>query len=172
MDLLASHLARMRPQLLRRARRGLRNAYWAEEAVSETLLAALQRRPDFGDERRLRGWVFGILRHKVADQLRQHLGESGALLHLDLDTAEALQLDDPGPHADPVRCAGARQFITALHGELRRLPAAQAEAFVQRECLGHDAARICDELAISSGNLWVMLHRARHRLRQRLAAHA
>jgi DNA-directed RNA polymerase specialized sigma24 family protein len=35
-----------------------------------------------------------------------------------------------------------------------------------REWLGLDTDEICKELAISSTNLWVLLHRARLRLRE------
>ena len=70
-----TELTEMRPALLRTARRRLRNPDWAEDAVSETVLAALQKRPDFSAPARMRAWLFGILRHKVVDQLRQHLGD-------------------------------------------------------------------------------------------------
>ena len=63
------------------------------------------------------------------------------------------------------------QFIEALHRQLERMPRAHADAFVMRECMGNETAQICDELAISAGNLFVMLHRARSPLRQTLAEH-
>lgn len=172
MDTLHAHLARLRPELLRAARNRLRNASWAEDEVSETMLAALQHPPPACDERRLRSWLHGVLRHKLVDQLRLQLGQDGGALVHDMIDFESEGLGDPSPQADPALRAGERQFIRALHAELQRLPRAQAEAFWMRECLGRTAHEICEELAVSSNNLWVMLHRARHRLRQRLAAHA
>jgi RNA polymerase sigma factor (sigma-70 family) len=165
-------LSEIRPALLRSAGNRLRNPHWAEDAVSETLLAALQRRPDFHtDPGRVRAWLFGILRHKVADQLRLHLGDAGAPAPYALDEDLPDEIGDPCPHADPMHRVAEAQFIRALHGQLERLPQAHARAFVLRDCLGIDTADICEELAVTAGNLWVMLHRTRHRLRQSLWAH-
>ncbi len=171
MDPFCQQLTQMRPALLSTARGRLRNPDWAEDAVSETLLAALQRRPDFVAPGRIRAWLFGILRHKVVDQLRQHLGDEGVLVQSDRTDGDPHDIGDPCPRADPMHRVADRQFITALHGQLQRLPPMHADAFVQRECLGNGAAEICNEWAISTGNLWVVLHRTRHRLRQSLSAH-
>lgn len=171
MDSFNIQLAQMRPALLRTARRRLRNPAWAEDAVSETLLAALQRRPDFNTPARVQAWLFGILRHKVVDQLRQHLGQGELQPTSDNAEGEVSEIGDPGPWADPVQQVAGRQFIAALHKQLEHLPRMHADAFVLRECLGAGAAEICAELAISAGNLWVVLHRTRHRLRHTLSDH-
>lgn len=171
MDSFCTQLTLLRPSLRRTARRRLRNAHWAEDAVSETMLAALQRRPDFIDPGRVKAWVFGILRHKVVDQLRQHLGNDEHLSLSDGGEDEASESCDPHPRADPLRRVADKQFVVALHKQLERLPSKHAAAFVMRECLGTDTGEICDELAVSAGNLAVMLHRTRHRLRQNLSVH-
>ena len=54
-------LAALRPQLLRVARLQLRNDAWAEDAVSETLIAALEGRERFSGQSQLSTWVVGIL---------------------------------------------------------------------------------------------------------------
>ena len=175
MDSLRTHLALARPELLRTARRSLRNPAWAEDAVSETLLAALQKPPGFTDPPRVRSWLHGVLRNKLADQLRQHLGATGGTASLDADGDAADQdidaLHDCSPCSDPVRQLADRQVMGALDAQLARLPEAQAKAFVMRECRGIDTDDICQAMALSPGNLSVMLHRARNRLRQGLAAH-
>jgi RNA polymerase sigma-70 factor, ECF subfamily len=73
--------------------------------------------------------------------------------------------------SDPVQHTADSHFIAALGQLLAKLPEAHARAFVQRECWGHETAHVCGELGISAGNLWVMLHRARGRLREGLRAH-
>jgi len=172
MDTFHAQLTQMRPLLMRTARTRLRNPSWAEDAVSETLLAALQKRPDFTEPTRVQAWLFGILRHKVVDQLRQHLGDSGiAFVEEELE-GEASEASDPCPRADPMRRTADSQFIAALFVQLERLPPMHAKAFVLRECQNSDTEEICDELAISEGALWVVLHRARRRLRQGLAKYA
>ncbi len=171
MDPFYSQLMQMRPALMRTACSRLRNPDWAADAVSETLLAALQSRPDFMAPKRVRAWLLGILRHKVVDQLRQHL-DPGRNFPLDnsVDGGDS-EINDPCPRADPLRRFADRQFITALHRQLEHLPQTHAQAFFMRECLGNDTAEICGELAISAGYLGVMLHRTRHRLRHSLSDH-
>jgi RNA polymerase sigma-70 factor (ECF subfamily) len=156
--------------LLRVAKRRLRNAAWAEDAVSEALVCVMQHPPGIDDPSRLRAWLFGVLRHKVVDQLRLHLGS----LSLD-DCATPESLSTPGavqgPAADTAQAAGDAQFIAALGACLQQLPVAQARAVVLRDALGHDSQHICRELDVKPGHLWVLLHRGRSRLRQQLAAH-
>src|SRR3954470_24552229 len=68
-------LAEHRPYLLRFARLQLRNDAWAEDAVSETLLAALSKPQSFERRSQLKTWLVGILKHKVIDLLRQRQRE-------------------------------------------------------------------------------------------------
>ena len=51
---------------------------------------------------------------------------------------------------------------------LADLPRASARAFHLREIQGMDTNEICAELGISETNCWVMLHRARKSLRQKI----
>jgi RNA polymerase sigma-70 factor (TIGR02943 family) len=171
MDTFIRQLTTSRTALLRTAHSRLRNSDWAEDAVSETLLAALQKRPNFVDAGRIRAWLFGILRHKVVDQLRQQLGNDGVQMQSDGDEDEPREPSEACTRSDPVRRLVDRQFITALHGQLKRLPQTHAQAFLMRECMGHDTVEVCDELAISAGNLAVMVHRTRQRLQQGLSEH-
>jgi len=64
-------LAELRPTLLRVARLQLRNDAWAEDVVSETLIAALEGRERFSGQSQLKTWVVGILKHKIIDQFRR-----------------------------------------------------------------------------------------------------
>jgi RNA polymerase sigma factor (sigma-70 family) len=170
-DRFFHQLSSSRASLLRAAHRTLRNHDWAEDAVSETLLAALERPPGFDEAARLRAWLLGILRHKIVDQFRLHLASN-----LVRTVGDAHDLDDLASPAgaagsDPVQHTADAQFIAALGQLLTELPESHARAFVQRECWGHETADVCSELGISAGNLWVMLHRARGRLREGLQAH-
>lgn len=162
-DPLAQELTRARGPLLRAARARLSNPEWADDAVSETLLAALEARPGIDEPARLRAWLFGVLRHKVVDQLRLHL----------TDGAEPLsaELHDLSAHADPPRNVGNRQLVLRLAALLAAMPPRQARAFVMCHALGHSTDEACAELGLSPGALWVALHRARTRLQQGLAGH-
>ena len=48
----------------------MRNEAWAEDAVSETIVAALGKPQSFGNRSQLKTWLVGILRHKVIDIFR------------------------------------------------------------------------------------------------------
>ena len=65
-------IAANRDYLLRFARLQLRNDAWAEDAVSETVLAALSKPQSFGNRSQLKTWLVGILKHKGMDAFRQH----------------------------------------------------------------------------------------------------
>lgn len=65
-----AELVAQRSYLMRFARLQLRNETWAEDAVSETLLAALARPQAFGGRAQLKTWLVGILKHKIIDALR------------------------------------------------------------------------------------------------------
>jgi RNA polymerase sigma factor (sigma-70 family) len=170
-DRFFQQLSASRAALLRAALHTLRNRDWAEDAVSDTLLAALERPPAFEEPARLRAWLFGILRHKIVDQWRLHLASNLVCTVGDARDLDQLAAPTGAAGNDPVQRTADSQFIVALAQLLTELPEAHARAFVQRECWGHDTAEICAELGVSAGNLWVMLHRARNRLRDGLWRH-
>jgi len=176
MDELASQLAALRPALLRVARQRVRNPAWAEDAVSETLVAALENPAAFGGRAQLKTWLVGILKHKLVDQLRSSTREqspAGAddgedALDAYADTTPTWGVEARAGRGDPQDHLVRRQFVQHLERSLRSLPEKQGRAFVMRECLDVDADEVCRELGVTANNLSVMLHRARQRLRDSL----
>jgi len=71
---------------------------------------------------------------------------------------------------NPESALSEREFLVVLQTCVDRLPATQARVFMMREWLELDAKEICKELDLSATNLWVLLHRARLRLRECLHA--
>ncbi len=177
MDDYALRIAEHRPMLLRLARRRLRNDTWAEDAVSETLVAALENPAAFTGRAQLGTWLAGILKHKLVDQVRRHArecaladggdGDDGS----ELDPVVEAAGEAPAEWCDPLERLARRQFMTAVDRCLQELPPRQGRAFVLREGVGADTDAICRELGISANNLGVMLHRARVRLRAALQPH-
>jgi RNA polymerase sigma-70 factor (TIGR02943 family) len=172
MSAFASQVESLRPQLLRYARSQLRNDTWAEDAVSETLLAALERPQAFAGQSQVKTWLVGILKHKVIDQLRRHTRECTILSDDDeTDVDELLFKADghwreaPQEWGSPEQTLGQRQFFEVLELCVERLPPTQGRVFMMREWLELGTDEICKELTITSTNLWVLLHRARLRLR-------
>ena len=172
---LDSELAQHRTYLLRYARLQLRNDAWAEDAVSETLLAALSKPQAFEQRSQLRTWLVGILRHKLVDALRSRRREV-ALPAGDGDGNEELegllfQADGhfaapPADWGDPEQAMSSRQFLEVLEACTEKLPPAMARVFMMREWLELSSDEICKELALTPTNLYVQLHRARLRLRE------
>jgi RNA polymerase sigma-70 factor (ECF subfamily) len=174
-------VAEHRDYLYKFARMQLRNDTWAEDAVSETLLAALTKPQSFGQRSQLKTWLIGILKHKVIDALRHHGREataSSADLDEDADPLEWMHFQADGhfqvPPADwgtPEQHAQSRQFFEVLEACADKLPAVQGRLFLMREWLELSSEEICKELQLTPTNLYVQLHRARLRLRECLDLH-
>ena len=149
-------LARLRPKLMAYALRRARSREHAEDAVQETLLAALEGLPGFGGQSTLSTWLFGILKHKIVDGARRGPREEPMDGELD-DYAHG----GPGPEQS---CAS-RSSVALIARSLGRLPPKCARAFVLREVLGMDTEEVCAELAVTRTHCWVLVHRARRQLR-------
>ena len=164
--------------LLRFARARLRDHHSAEDLAQETLLAALKGAPRFEQRSSLRTWLTGILKHKIIDLQRRggrELNISALLDDSEFPDVDSLVDDDSrgtwpaAEWGDPVDQLERKQFLRCLHACLEKLPPNQQRAFVLREMLDRDSDEICRMLGVTTGNLWVMLHRARAALRQSLA---
>jgi RNA polymerase sigma-70 factor (ECF subfamily) len=162
--------------LLKFARLQLRNEAWAEDAVSETVLAALAKPQSFGNRSQLKTWLVGILKHKVIDALRHHHREIS--VGDDSDDAQADPLDSiafqanghfveqPADWGNPEQQTSSQQFFDILEACASKLPATQGRLFLMREWLELSSEEICKELQLTPTNLYVQLHRARLRLRE------
>lgn len=170
-------LAELRRDMLRFARLQLRDADLAEDAVQEAMAAACAQQARFDGRAELRTWVFAILRNKLVDQLRRR-GRSenfSTVLAPDFDDAAVDALFRANGHwrpearpaawTDPEAAATQSAFWRIFEACLEHLPENLARIFTMREVLGLETAEICAELAISTGNCHVMLHRARLGLR-------
>ena len=168
----------LRPALLKYARLQLRNPAWAEDAVSETLLAALEKPQSFAGASQLKTWLVGILKHKLVDQIRKNSREMSTTASSDdgEDLDELLFASDghwrEAQHdwGNPEDVLRQLDFMRVLEACVEKLPGQQGRLFMMREWLELESDEICKELAITPTNLWVMLHRARLRLRECLQA--
>jgi len=172
---LDQQLAALRPNLLAIARLQLRNDAWAEDAVSETLIAALEGARTFSAQSQLKTWVVGILKHKIIDQSRRARREVSTDAEVEAAAVETFdELFTPDGHraalplewGDPEASFERTQFFDVLQACIDHLPAALARIFMMREWLEYETSEICKELGITSTNCFVMLYRARMRLRE------
>lgn len=168
-------LAELRPGLLRIARLQLRNDAWAEDVVSETLIAALEGRERFSGQSQIRTWVVGILKHKIIDHFRRGGREvSVEAMAEDSgdDVVEALfqagghRVSEPLEWGDPEASLSQVQFFDVLQACIDGLPASLGRVFMMREWLEIDTPEVCKELGITATNCAVMMFRARMRLRE------
>ncbi|MBI3897750.1 MAG: sigma-70 family RNA polymerase sigma factor [Gammaproteobacteria bacterium] len=160
----------------------LRDRDAAEDLVQETLLGALRTQQGFAGQSSERTWLIGILKHKLIDYWRR-LARQPAETPVGDDTDDDLLervfdardrdhwRTDPSPWRDPDAALQQQQFWQVLTDCIAALPAAQARAFSLCEIEGTDGGEACKVLGVASTNLWVMLHRARLRLRQCLENH-
>ncbi len=168
-----------RPQLLRYARLQLRDESAAEDVVQDTLMAALQATGSFRGESSLQTWLIGILRRKLIDRLRVGRREVSAEdAGLDAELADDTGLVSrlfrenghwaaaPASWREPEAALDQADFFAAFEMCVEGLPQRTAQAFILREVDGLEAAEICKELGLSTSNYWVLMHRARLRLRE------
>jgi RNA polymerase sigma-70 factor (ECF subfamily) len=155
-----------------------RDEHKAEEAVQETLVAALQSRERFKGGSSVRTWLIGILKHKVLDQFRREAKEAPLdeeAMDSAADGAEMVEqsfLDDGhwsfdlGDWEHPEKALASSQFWDILQRCIDALPQRQARLFMLRELFEEKTEKICKELSLTPTNLWTMLYRTRMGLRK------
>ena len=159
-----------RPYLLRYASLQLRDRHAAEDAVQDTLLAALAGEAGFAGRSNLRTWLTGILKHKIIDAIRRLSREVPVAAEADeLDSLfdqRGHWVEKPAAWDNPDASLEQKQFFAALEECLTRLPAKTAQVFMMREHLGFETGDICKELGVTPTHCWVLLYRARLVLRE------
>lgn len=164
-----------RGYLLRYALLQLRDRTAAEDAVQETLLAALQGR--YAGRSSVKTWLTGILKHKIIDHLRRQsrerpLGGAEDRAEDDADIVDTVFADDghwrqfPADWDAPDRSLEKKAFWTVFQTCVETIPPRAARVFVMREVMELSTDEICKALGITATNCWVMLHRARLALRE------
>lgn len=172
---IEAELAGLRAPLLRFAQLQLRCPHSAEDVVSETMLALLEKPDAFAGASSLRTYATGILKHKIIDLIRRK-GRELPIEPMDEqsvdDALDALWLEDghwcdkpqswPTPDGEYER----RQFIIQLQNCIDKLPARLARVFMMRESLDLDTEEICKDMNITANHCGVLLYRARMQLRE------
>lgn len=145
----------------------------AEDAVQESLLAALAARDTFRGDATERTWLFGILKHKIFDQFRRGSHEvpmtedeeADRLIEQNFDSSGSWRLR-PKAWQDPGKDLEREEFWVMLERCVEGLPQVLARTVKLVEIDELDTKEACKALGISPTNLWVRLHRARLRLRE------
>jgi RNA polymerase sigma-70 factor, ECF subfamily len=135
--------------LLRFATLRLRDPEEAADALQETMLAAWQSAPTFRGAATVSTWLFGICRHKVADQLRRRRATDP------LSEGPGLATPDPADQA-----IGAVDALQALS----RLSVEQQELLLLVFQAGLSQAEVAAVTEVPVGTIKSRVHYARRRL--------
>lgn len=153
----------------------------AKDLVQETFLAALERTGQFMGNSSERTWLTAILKHKIIDVYRKRnsgLTDRGSLgeqqqteREPDLEFFEAenghwkeayapraLGVEDADPLAN-------KELKTILQRCLQKLPVLWFSVFTMKHMDEAATEIICEQLKLTPGNFWVIIHRAKLNLR-------
>ncbi len=151
----------------------LHNPQEAQELVQDALVAALGSYKNFEGRSSVRSWLISILKHKIIDHIRKVSRRRKVMGQLDDDPLIERVFDGSGHFAtdvtpwteDPSVLLERKDFQAQLESCIASLPERLGRAFMLREVEQMSSEEVCNVLGVTSTNLWVMLHRARLRLR-------
>jgi RNA polymerase sigma-70 factor (TIGR02943 family) len=162
----------LRRQMLQFAHAKLGDPHQAEDVVQEALMGALKNAEAFAERARFDTWVFGILKHKIADarraQQRPVQAASQSLADLDETTLQSLL---EAPASNPAHLAETEQLQRVLGGCMGDLSPQQSQAFALKNMADWPSAAIGQRQGIGLAHVHVLLHRAGAKLRHCLEHH-
>ena len=143
----------------------------AEDLVQDVFTVFLQKLDEFEGRSQVRTWLFGILHWKMRERRRalQRDESNGSI-----DPSFSEWFDGKGhwisPPEDLERLVASKEIRTAVDECLASIPVQQREVFLLREVEELESKEICNNLQISITHLGVLIHRARHQLRECMQA--
>ncbi|MCK5782589.1 MAG: sigma-70 family RNA polymerase sigma factor [Flavobacteriales bacterium] len=146
----------------------------AEDLVQETFLSALKAKDRFKGDSTEKTWLYSILKRKIIDYYRKAstkhelnfsqmtpFNDDGDWLGRWKDERSPNEWDNSNDDQFDVE-----EFSKVLKDCVKELPEKYAEVFELKTMRGVESEDICNDLGISSSNLWVILHRSRVQLRE------
>jgi len=146
----------------------------AQDLVQETLLAAFRTHENFAGKSTVKTWLTSILRSKIVDYFRsrgQRLEVSWEGLSSPFEkegTMKGHWIDSKAPdtwNVDAIAEIESGEFMSILAMCLDLLPENWRSAVSLKLLEELNTDHICKELGISPSNLWVIIHRAKVKLR-------
>ena len=153
----------------------VRDKTLAEDLVQEALLAAITTAHSFKGNSKESTWLVGVLRHKILDYFRKSSREQKGQDHWrSLVELESNEFNEQGAWktsipewSNPEKAAQQAEFWPVFNHCIGALPEKLGTLYALREIDGIDTDQIADTLNISTkNNLWVMLSRARQKMRR------
>jgi RNA polymerase sigma-70 factor (ECF subfamily) len=164
---LAAAAEAYRPRLLAAAERILRDAAEAEDAVQDALVSALRSLDRVRGDAQLSSWLYRITVNCALMRLRSRRRHPATPFE-ELPGALAELADADGLAADERLIF--RQEYAALGSALAELPEAQRDALALRGVEELAIPEVAQRIGRSANATKMLVHRARERLREELAA--
>lgn len=157
---LAALVERHAPRVERLTRHLLGDGEDARDAAQEALVKLCQRLRQFRGESQLGTWLHRLVVNTCRDVVERQR----------LRCCEELEEDArPSPEGDPVRAVALAELRAELGASLARLPRRQAEVVVLKDAFELSFDEIAQARDLPVGTAKCYAHRARERLRARLA---
>ena len=171
-------LQRCRGPMLLLAMRLIQPREVAEDTVQQALLALLEAPQALAQAKDPRLYVFGVMKYKIADALRQRYRQAK---HIDSQQEEDIDelLFAPDGHWAPENAPltwgcpenrlQSRQFFALVDACLTHLPDKIAKVFGMKVLLEFEPEEICHTLQLNKTDYWQCMSRARKQLQICLA---
>lgn len=150
----------------------------AEDLVQETFLSALKGQKNFRGGSSERTWLVSILKRKIIDIYRKNSSSKETrMLGDSFNDADFFKNEEPfqghwkegkGPHSHSLLPEGElenEELRKIIERCISLLPPGLSSVFVMKMIEEASSEEICKELDITPSNVWVMMHRARLKLR-------
>ena len=153
----------------------------AGDLVQDTFLAGLKAEERFQGRSTERTWLISILKRKIIDVYRKsYSSKESSISEYEEDIwdgdyyngAEPFKghwLEGKGPHSHSLIPDGEleqKELMLILEKCISLLPANLSAVFILKMIDETGSEEVCKELGITPSNLWVMLHRARLKMRE------
>lgn len=143
----------------------------AKDLVQETFLSSLKAMKNFKGKASERTWLISILKRKIIDQYRKKNSKKGqAEVRMSFyedgeNKGKWIEERAPSDWKDMDAAIENDELKSTLDHCIDGLPEKYRLVFILKTVKDYETEEICNELDITSSNLWVIIHRARVQLR-------
>lgn len=145
----------------------------AKDLVQETFFSGVKGKDNFRGQASERTWLVSILKRKIIDHYRKinsAKGKKEVRVNFYQDgEKKGSWIEERVPvfwGNDAEKDIENDELKDALNNCISKLPEKYRMVFLLKTVQNYETAEICNELEISSSNLWVIIHRARVQLRR------
>jgi len=165
-EALDALLRQYQPQIFRFGMKMCRDPEDAQDVLQETLFAAARTFHGFRGASSISTWLYTIARSFCIKRRRRSVF-APEVVSLDSEAPQAREATDTAP--DPERTFAGREVAEALESAVAALEPEYREVLLLRDVEGLSAAEVAEVTGISVAAVKSRLHRARSRVRDRIA---